>query len=281
MDQEQYIVLTEDEVHASADTHGRKITKRDTIAHWPYMGSLRLCDISVETVQRITSTALASGSSLQTVTHIRNVIRTIYSHATKACGYRGTNPAALVPLPTVGHRDKHALTLAELGEVMTLMRSPESVIALFALLTDMNLVEISGLQWQSVNLSGNAQLVGEEWIPAKTIAIRNQWFRGEFCPVSISRKRFVPVPGLLCSILRNLRSRKQFTKPSDFVLASHSGSPVYPGNIAKRRLKSVGQSCDMPWLSWNVFSRTHFKLKSEHGRHLHKEYAKVLPLHLW
>ena len=277
----KYIVLTENGVHASLDTSGRKITKRNTIANWPYMGSLRLCDISEEMVQQITSTAMASGYSLQTVTHIRNVIRTIYSHATKACGYTGKNPAALVPLPAVVHRDKHVLTLAELKEVMTLMRSPESVIALFALLTDMNLVEISGLRWQYLNLSGNAQLVGEDWIPAKTIAVRNQWYRGEFRPVSISRKRFLPVPDLLCSILRDLRCRKQFTRPSDFVLASHSGSPVFPGNVAKRRLKSIGQSCDMPWLSWKVFSRTHFRLKSEYGRQLHKEYAKVLPLHLW
>jgi hypothetical protein len=277
----KFIVFTDNGDHASADTPGRTITKRDTIANWPYMGSLRLGDITVETVQHITSMALASGYSLQTVTHIRNVIRTIYSHAIKACGYTGTNPAAPVPLPTVVHRDKHVLSLTELREVMTLMRSPESVIALFALLTDMNLVEISGLQWHCVNLSGNAQLAGEEWIPAKTIAIRNQWYRGEFRPVSISRKRFVSVPDLLCSILRDVRCRKRFTKPSDFVLSSHSGNPIYPGNIAKRRLKSVGQSCDMPWLSWNVFSRTHFKLKSEHGRHLYKEYAKVLPLHTW
>jgi hypothetical protein len=277
----KFIVLTDDEVHASADTSGRRITKRNTIANWPYMGSLRLCDISEETVQHITSTALASGYALQTVTHIRNVIRTIYSHAIKACGYTGKNPAELVPLPAVVHRDKHVLTLIELKEVMKLMRFPESVIALFALLTDMNMVEISGLQWQYVNLSGNALLVGEDWIPAKTIAVRNQWYRGEFRPVSISRKRILPVPDLLCSILRDLRSRRQFTRPLDFVLASHSGSPIYPGNVAKRRLKSIGQSCDMPWLSWNVFSRTHFTLKSEHGRHLHKEYAKVLPLHMW
>lgn len=277
----KFIVLTGNGDRALADARGKKMTKRDTIAHWPYMGSLRLCDISEETIQHLTSTALASGYSLQTVTHIRNVIRTIYTHATKACGYAGTNPAALVPLPAVVHRDKHVLTLTELKEVMTLMRSPESVIALFALLTDMNLVEISGLQWQYANLSANAQPVGEEWIPAKTIAVRNQWYRGEFRSVSISRKRFVPVPDLLCSMLRDLKCRRQFTKLPDFVLASNSGSPVYPGNIAKRRLKSVGQSCDMPWLSWNVFSRTHLRLKSEHGRHLHKEYAKVLPLRMW
>ncbi len=277
----KYILLSENGSHASADTSERKSSKRKAIASWPYMDSLRLCDINEDAVQHIISTALSSGYSLQTAKHIRNVIGAIYSHAIKACCYTGSNPAALVPLPAVVPRDDHVLTLAQLKEVMGLMRFPESAIALFALLTEMSLVEISGLQWQCVNLSGNAQLSGEDWIPAKTIAVRSQWYRGEFRPVMRSRKRFVSAPELLCSMLLDLQSRSHFTGAQDFVLASRSGSPVYPGNIAKRRLKSIGQSCDMPWLSWHAFSRTHLRLKSEYGRYLQKEYAKVLPLQCW
>jgi CRP-like cAMP-binding protein/integrase len=277
----KFIVHSDEGPHACADTSERRPTKRNAIASWPYMDSLRLSDINEETVQHITSTALASGYSPQTAKHIRNVICAIYSHAIKACCYKGSNPAALVPLPAVVQSDEHVLTLVQLKEVMALMRFPESTIALLALLTEMNMVEISGLQWQWVNLSDNAQLVGEDWIPAKTIAVRNQWYRGEFRPVMKNRRRVVSMPEFLCSILRDMRSRNHFTGPQDFVVASRSGSPVYPGNIAKRRLKSIGQSCDMPWLSWHVFSRTHLRLKSEFGRHLHKEYAKVLRHQCW
>jgi hypothetical protein len=137
------------------------------------------------------------------------------------------------------------------------------------------------LQWQYVNLSGNRQSVEGEWIPPKTIAVRNQWYRGEFRLVTESRKRHVAVSELLCSILRDLKCTEQFAKPQDFVLTSRSGTPLYPGNIAKRRLKSIGQASEMPWLSWRVFHRTHARLRAEFGRHLHKEYQKVLPLHLW
>ena len=274
------ILLSENGSHAFADTSERSAKRRD-IASWPYMDSLRLCDIHEEAVQHIISTALASGYSLQTVTHIRNVIRAIYSHAIRACRYTGSNPAALVPLPAVVQRDEHVLSLAQLKEVMALMRFPESAIALFVLFTEMNVVEISGLQWQYVNLSDDAQPVGDDSIPARTIAIRNQWYRGEFRPVMRSRRRFISVPELLCSVLRDLRHLSHFTRPQDFVLASQCGSPVYPGNIARRRLKSIGHSCDLPWLSWQVFSRTHLRLKSEYGRHLHKEYAKVLLHQCW
>src|SRR5258708_18713995 len=93
-----------------------------------------------------------------------------------------------------------------------------------------------------------------------------------------SRKKFVPVPELLCSILRGLKNRKDFTGPQDFVLASRSGTPVHPENIAARRLKSIGRACEIPRLSWYVFHRTQINLRSEFGRHLHKEYERVLPL---
>jgi hypothetical protein len=277
----RYILLCKRGSQALADTSERKGIKRNEIASWPYMDTLRLCDIKEETVQHIMSTALESGYSLQTATHIRNVVRAIYSHAIRTCSYTGSNPAAVVSLPAVFHVSEHVLTLAQLKEVMALMRFPESVIALFALLTEMSMGEISGLQWQYVNLSSDAQPVGDDWIPAKTIAVRYQWYRGELRLVTRNRRRFVSVPGLLCSILCDLRRRGHFTMPQDFVIASQTGSPVYSGNIAKRRLKSIGQSCDIPWLSWHVFSRTRFRLKSEHGRHLYKEYAKVLPSQYW
>ena len=40
------------------------------------------------------------------------------------------------------------------------------------------------------------------------------------------------------------------------MLVSEAGTPVNETNIASRRLKTVGQELDMPWLSWHVFRRT-------------------------
>jgi integrase len=277
----KYILLSEKAPDTSSGNSERASAKRKAIQSWPYMDCMRLCDITEDRVHLIASTALNSGYSLQTATHIRNVIRAIYSYAISACSYAGRNPAALVTLPAVARKNAQTLTLAQLKQVMSVMRFPERAIALFALLTEMNLVEICGLQWQNVNLSSTAYLVGQDLIPAKTIAVRNQWYRGEFRPVMRNRKRFVPVPELLCSILRDIRLRKESSRPQDFVLTSRSGTPVYPGNIAKRRLKSIGRSCEMPWLSWRVFHQTHTRLKAQFGRQLHNEYEKVLPHHLW
>jgi len=276
----KHVLCPEDVAQAFAGSSQKADAKRKAIHGWPYMGSLRLCEIDEKRIQHLTTVALGHGYSIQTVTHMRNVLRAIYSHAIRACRYEGMNPATQVILPAMARKTAHTLTLSQLKQLMPVMHYPEKGIALFALLTEMSVAEICGLQWQHVNVSSNGIAVDEDWLPPKTIAVRNQWYRGEFGPVMGSRSRLVPVPELLCSILRDLKNRKQFTRPQDFVLASRSGTPVYPENIAARRLKSIGRANEMPWLSWHVFHRTHISLRSEFGRQLHKEYEKVLPLHM-
>jgi site-specific recombinase XerD len=118
---------------------------------WPYMDSLRLCDITAERIQHLVSVALRCGYSVQTVTHIRNVIRAIFSHATTTGCYTGTNPVVFVTLPVMARKEAHKLTLIQLKQVMQAMRYPEKDIALFALLTELNVAEICGLQWKYVN----------------------------------------------------------------------------------------------------------------------------------
>ena len=49
-------------------------------------------------------------------------------------------------------------------------------------------------------------------------------------------------------------------------------------NIAARRLKTIGRSLKMPWLSWRDFHRTRVMLKSEFGRKLHEEFERIIRL---
>jgi len=262
----------------SADSGEAKIKLR-SIPDWPYMDALRLCEIKPDNIQRLVSTALRLGYSIQTVTHLRNVIRAVFTHATSTGFFTGTNPAALVTLPSMARKEAHRLTLTELKQVMQVMRYPERCIVLFALLTEINVAEVCGLQWKYVNLSNNSQKVDGETIPPRNIAIRNQSYRGKFGIVVECRKRFVPAPDLLCSILRDLKNRGKFAGPEDFVFASRTGTPIYPENIAARRLKSIGKALEMPWLSWFVFHRTRTNLRSQYGQHLHRELERVLPHH--
>ncbi len=272
-------ILTPEQV---ASTFGvnteRSSAKLKAIPAWPYMDSMRLRDVTPESIQRLIAAALKAGYSTQTATHIRNVIRTIFSQAIRSGCFDGANPATHVKLPAMSRRETHALTLTQLKQVMQWMRYPEKEIALFALLAEMNVAEICGLQWKYVNLSNESHLVGEDLIPPRTIAVRKQSYRGEFGPVVGTRKRFIPLPELLYSVLQQLKHRKKSATPDDFVLASRTGTPIYPDNIAARRLKWIGTALEIPRLSWHVFHRTRTKLMAEFGRHLNKELERTLPL---
>ncbi len=252
--------------------------KLKAIPDWPYLDSVRLSEVSPEMIQHLTARALEQGYSIQTATHIRNVVRVILSHAIRTGCYTGPNPANLVTLPAMTRRETHTLNLDELKRVVHTMHYPEREIALFAILTDMSVAEICGLQWKYLNTSNTSRLVGEEFIPAKTIAVRKQAYRGQFGAVTASRQKFIRVPDVLCSILHGLKNRKQFTAPHDFVLISRNGTPIHPENVAARRLKTTGRSLKMPWLSWRDFHRTRILLKLEFGRRLDEEFEKILRL---
>ncbi len=274
----KHILTPERVARAFGVNTGKSSARLKAIPGWPYMDSLRMSDVNQESIQRLIAAALKAGYSTQTATHIRNVIRTIFSQATRSGSFDGANPATQVKLPAMSRRETHALTLTQLKQVMQWMRYPEKEIALFALLADMNVAEICGLQWKYVNLSNESHLVAEDPIPPRTIAVRKQSYRAEFGPVVGTRKRFIPIPELLYSILQQLKHRKTSPAPDDFVLASRTGTPIYPDNIAARRLKWIGTTLEIPWLSWHVFHRTRTKLMAEFGRHLNKELEKILPL---
>jgi hypothetical protein len=53
---------------------------------------------------------------------------------------------------------------------------------------------------------------------------------------------------------------------------SRAGTPINETNIAARRLKPIGKALEMPWLSWQVFRRTHAALPCLLGMEF-REYA--------
>jgi integrase len=180
-------------------------------------------------------------------------------------------------MPDIVRKEAHVLALDQLRRLIEEMRSPEREIALLAVLTEMNVAEICGLQWKYVNISEFRCMSDGEWIPPRTIAVRKQSYRCEFGAVMNSRRREIPIPDLVASLLRNIRSRKRFTGRDDFVVVSRRGTPINQDNVATRRLKVIGRRLEMHWLSWNVFHRTYMAMHTEFGRQLYVELEKVLP----
>lgn len=250
-------VLTPEEVQRVFHLDVEKSrTRLKAIPDWPYLSHLQLSDTHPEHIQELMLAAQSRGYSNQTVTHIRNVVSAIFSHAKKSSYFHGANPASQVAVPGMSRKEAHMLSLPQLKAVLELMRYPEREMTLLAIVTGMNVAEICGLQWKHVNLSALEQEINGDTIRPRTIAVRKQWYRGELNSVKIGRTRDVPIPDLIYPVLTTLSQRARFTGREDFVLVSEAGTPVNETNIASRRLKSVGQELGMPWLSWHVFRRT-------------------------
>jgi integrase len=243
--------------------------------NWPYLGDLALEHISPGEVGRLVEAALQRGYSAQTVRHIRNVVRSAFAYAIAHGFYSGSNPATGVVVPDGEVTDLHVLTLAETMQVLEMMRYPEREVALMAILTSMTISEICGLQWKSVNLTDHALSREGLTIPARHIAIRTQWYRGQLAPVPPSRKKFLPLPPLLLRVIRCL-SNGSSAGWNDFVLTTRSGRPINQINLAGRRLKRIGQQMNMPWLSWQVFRRTRLSILHEYETRVQEQLARVI-----
>ena len=239
-------------------------SKLKVIATWPYVNTVRLRDAHPDHVQSLVSAALESGYSTQTAKHIRNVVGAIFTHAIRVGYFADENPAIPVVHPGMTRRVAYALTFEQTVRVLQVMRYPEMEMALLALLTGMNVAEICGLQWKHVNLANNSVNRGGELIPPMSIAVRHQWYRGELSNAPAARRKTIAIPRLLQSMLLRL-SHLTIMGWNDFVLISKGGRPINQINVAARRLKSIGQALEMPWLSWQVFRRTRLSLLQEFG----------------
>jgi integrase len=224
-------------------------TRLKAIPDWPYMSKIALAEARPEHVETLMEAALARGYSIQTVTHIRNVVSAIFSHARKGNYFTGTNPASQVAVPGMSRKEAHTLSLPQLTAVLELMRYPDKQMTLLAILTAMNVAEICGLQWKHVNLSSADRDVEGDTLAAGAIAVRKQWYRGELNSVKIGRTRNVTIPQLMHPVLSGLSQRPKYTRPDDFVLVSEAGTPVNETNIASRRLQAIGKELHMPWVS--------------------------------
>ena len=270
-------ILHPELVSETLSTVGGGTKKRlGTIPDWPYVDNLPLREVDAGVVQRLTRATLERGYSTQMARQIRNVMSSIMAHAIRTGYHTGPNPATLIALPATPKKAAHMLTLSQLVHTLRAMTYPERHITLFLILAELRVTEICGLQWKYVNVSPDPRLVEGEVIPPKTIAVRNQIYRGEFTNVIGTRRRFVRIPDLLCSVLRELRGDQRLTIPESFVLVSRNGTPIHPENIAARRLRPIGRSLEMPWLSWSVLARTRSLLKSQLGGALHAQLQMAL-----
>ena len=229
---------------------------------WPYLDDVRLCEVSVDHVKAIISAALKNGYSVQTVTHIRNVVGTILTHATNTHYFSGINPAYQVPLPTMVRHPALRLNAIYVKQILRRMQNPERQIALIAMFTGLTLEEICSLQWRQINVTELPSRMKKHFLPPGTIAVHKQASVGRFQATQLTRIKDVRIADVPLALLRKLNSKRHSSNPDDLVFTSVNGSALSTEDLAGKLMK-LGTELRMPWLSWRLFTKAHTYLAKE------------------
>lgn len=258
----KHVLKPEEVERMFARYNGTVKTRLKALPDWPYLDQIPLCDLKADHIRQLTVSASARGYSPQTVKHIRNVVSAVISHARREGLFSGENPVSEIKLPTVLHRKKHSLTIAEAKAVLRLMEYPEREIALMTITTGMSISEICALRWNDINLTDSPVYSDGEVIPPRNALVRRQWSHATIVWSPATRIRRVEIPEpLLRRLQRLMRVQRPFA-PAAPVLAHGDGMPLCPAGICAR-LESIGRQVGIRWLSWTALKRAHQGLLSE------------------
>ena len=177
----------------------------------------------------------------------------IYTHAEQGGCFTGTNPARFAKLPEMKRATAHALTLAQVAELLQLLPRVPRLMVFLAVMTSMNIAEICGLRWKRINLTTDPAMLDDELLPAGMSAVREQWYKSEWGYVKAkARRRNLLLPRWVIQELGELRQRGNWTGPEDPVFAGKSGKPLCENAIVQRYLKPAGRKLAIPWLAWHA-----------------------------
>ena len=232
----------------------------------PAIGEMRLRDVTLDDVQRLVRLKVEAGLSIQTAQHIKNVISAVFSHARKRRAFHGDNPADGVKMPEMERKQRHALMFEQAKVLLEALPTPAKEMALLSITTSLNVAEMLALRWKWVNLADVTATAGDEILPARTLGVRENFYRGKFgSPKARSRKRNVPLSDGVVAALKALRATSRFQGPDDLVFASGDGTPLDETNLMRRVLKPAARALGMTWVSWHVFRHTHATLADRVG----------------
>ena len=242
----------------------------------PALGGVRLRDVDTDKVQALVKQKIEAGYSVQTAVHIRNAISAVFSHAKLKRAYSGDNPAHGVRMPEMSRKEAHALSF-QMGRDLLLVLPPTArTMALLSMTTSLNVAEMLALRWKRVNLTDEVAIVGAEVMKPWSLAVRENYYRGQFGSVKAkSRRRDVPLSGSVVGALSELKAASKYSAPEDLVFATRNGTPFSERNLLRRVLKPAGEGLGIPWLSWHVFRHTHATLGEQIGMALSDRQAQM------
>lgn len=232
----------------------------------PYIGQLRLSDISGETLNDLYSTLSIDGSSSgtplspATIRRCHVVLHRVFKDAIR-WGYLKRNPCDAADPPKRG-LDKPEMTTWTAVELATFLAgiSSDPWYAVYHVLamTGLRRGEALGLRWKDVDLDRATLSIRQTVIQIATGVIVST-------PKTARGSRMVALDTRTISILRAHRETAP-GKPNDLVFRGPSGDPLTPIEVS-RRFTKLSTGLGLPAIRLHDLRHTHATLALQAGVH--------------
>jgi integrase len=234
----------------------------------PAIGAQRFHELRPEHIDQAISAGLAAGKSSATAGHIRKVASAIFTYAKRMQCASGDNPAQLLePVTNQPVRTIAALTFEQASRLIDALPEPVKTMALMSVTMSMNVSELLGLREAHVNFTDEWQVLdGSDMVPPHEIAIREHLYHGRRGTLKTGkRRRNIPMAQDVEDQLKRLVGSNVTRGPLACVFQTSVGTKQSADNLARRVLKPVATSLQMPWASFHCLRHTHATLTKHIG----------------
>jgi integrase len=222
-------------------------------------GDAQLRNLGVLDLQRLCNLKRDNGYSAETLKHIKAYSSAFLEYA-KDLGIITSNPARAIRLPR--RHDKNVRVTpdeAQAGNLLAVVRRPVFrpiyEMVFFSCCTSVHYAEMAGLRIRRLNLTSEATIADGQNLPAYSVAIREDYYRGEFGPTkNKGRERIEGLASDLVPRLLAHLARSQFLGPDDLVFCDEEGKPM-DEDKTRRKLVAACKEAGIPRLGWHAFRR--------------------------
>ena len=222
-------------------------------------GDTQLRHLGVLDLQRLCNLKRDNGYSAETLKHIKAYASAFLEYA-KDLGIITSNPARAIRLPR--RHDKNVRVTpdeAQAGNLLAVVRRPAFrpiyEMVFFSCCTSVHYAEMAGLRIRRLNLTSEATIADGQNLPAYSVAIREDYYRGEFGPTkNKGRERIEGLASDLVPRLLAHLARSQFLGPDDLVFCDEEGKPM-DEDKTRRKLVAACKEAGIPRLGWHAFRR--------------------------
>lgn len=246
------------DVMATQRTSTRKLKEFLLRKHvLPTLGGIALTDVTPTLVQMLLNGKNRAGLEPQTVTHIRNLISSIFRYARSLQFFQGQLPTEGARLPRIDSPDKRALTRDQLDLFAAQLREPYRTLVLFLASTGLRVGEAIGLRWRRFNLTDQKLIVDGEEMPPWSVAVREAYSHSEYHTLKTKAGRRTIVLDTEASVLMLEHMARYAERPADGpVFFGKGGLPLDYHNAANRVIKPGAKKCGLGWITFHVLRHT-------------------------